>query len=183
MAPADSGIAAATHRLRALVRAVPDFPQPGITFRDVTPLLADAEGFARCLDLMAAPWRDADVQVVCGIEARGFIFGAALADRLRCGFVPLRKPGKLPPPVLSAEYQLEYGSDRLEARADTFAPGTRVLIVDDVLATGGTLAAARTLVGKLGATPIGAAVLIELETLPGRERWGSELPLQALLRY
>lgn len=169
--------------LHSLVRAVPDFPRPGVTFRDVTPLLADSAGFTHCLDLMAAPWRDAAVQAVCGIESRGFIFGAALADRLRCGFVPLRKPGKLPPPIVSAEYQLEYGRDRLEARADALVPGARVLIVDDVLATGGTLAAARALVEALGARAVGASVLIELTALPGRARWNGDAPLHALLRY
>lgn len=175
--------AAAVQAMRSLIRAVPDFPQAGVTFRDVTPLLADAEGFALCLERMAAPWREAHVQAVCGIEARGFIFGAALADRLRCAFVPLRKPGKLPPPVVAAEYELEYGRDRLEARADTLAPGARVLIVDDVLATGGTLAAARSLIGKLGARTIGASVLLELPALCGRARWKDDVPLQALLEF
>jgi adenine phosphoribosyltransferase len=184
MAPAGSGAAAeVTRRLFELIRAVPDFPQPGVTFRDITPLLADADGFAHCIDLLAAPWRDAGVQVVCGIESRGFIFGAALADRLRSGFVPLRKPGKLPPPVVSAQYQLEYGSDALEMRADAPHGGERVLIVDDVLATGGTLAAARSLVEKAGMRPVGAGVLIELGALTGRARWGEDLPLHALLRY
>ncbi|WP_300614892.1 adenine phosphoribosyltransferase [Dokdonella sp.] len=183
MTPADSGDTAAAHALHALIRAVPDFPKPGVTFRDVTPLLADTDGFTRCLELMAAPWRDAGVEAICAIESRGFIFGAALADRLRCGFVPLRKPGKLPPPVVSADYELEYGHDRLEARAGALAPGARVLIVDDVLATGGTLAAARTLVEKLGARTIGASVLIELAALSGRARWNGDAPLHALLRY
>lgn len=170
-------------RLFELIRAVPDFPQPGVTFRDITPLLADAEGFAHCIDLLAGPWRNAGVQVVCGIESRGFIFGAALADRLRCGFVPLRKPGKLPPPVVAAAYRLEYGSDALEVRADAPHEGQRALIVDDVLATGGTLAAARSLVGKIGMRVVGASVLIELTALPGRTHWGEDLPLHALLRY
>lgn len=184
MARAGNGAAAeVTRRLSELIRAVPDFPQPGITFRDITPLLADADGFAHCIDLLAEPWRAAGVQVVCGIESRGFIFGAALADRLRSGFVPLRKPGKLPPPVVSAQYRLEYGSDALEMRADAPHGGERVLIVDDVLATGGTLAAARSLVEKAGMRPVGAGVLIELNTLPGRARWGGDLPLHSLLRY
>lgn len=183
MTAADSGAAEVTQRLSDLIRAVPDFPQPGITFRDITPLLADADGFAHCIDLLAEPWREAGVQVVCGIESRGFIFGAALADRLRSGFVPLRKPGKLPPPVVAAQYQLEYGRDALEARADAPRNGERVLIVDDVLATGGTLAAARSLVDQLGMRAVGASVLIELSALPGRARWGDDLPLHALLRY
>ena len=166
-----------------LIRAVADFPQPGVTFRDVTPLLADAAAFARCIDALGEPWRDAHISVVCGIEARGFIFGAALAHRLGAGFVPLRKPGKLPPPVVSVDYQLEYGSDRLEARADAIKPGQRVLIVDDVLATGGTLAAARALVEKLGGDVAGSSVLIELDALNGRSRWPSASLLHSLMRY
>jgi len=170
------------------IRAVPDFPKPGVTFRDVTPLLADASTFAACIDQLAEPWQDQRVQIVCGIEARGFIFGVALAQKLRAGFVPLRKPGKLPPPVVGVDYALEYGSDRLEVSADALHVGQRVLIVDDVLATGGTLAAACTLVEKLGAALIGASVLIELDALQGRSRWsaGPCLPgsrLHALLNY
>lgn len=166
-----------------LVRAVPDFPKPGVLFRDVTPLLADARGFADCIAALAAPWRAVGVQAVCGIEARGFIFGAALAQALGAGFVPLRKSGKLPPPVLAEDYALEYGSDRLEARSDVLKPGERVLLVDDVLATGGTLAAAQALVSRFGAELMGAGVVIELEALRGRERWTGGQPLHALLRY
>jgi adenine phosphoribosyltransferase len=169
--------------LAALIRDVADFPQPGVTFRDVTPLLADARGFARCIDALAEPWLGQDVQAVCGIEARGFIFGAALAQKLSAGFVPLRKPGKLPPPVLSIDYQLEYGRDRLEARSDALKPGERVLLVDDVLATGGTLAAARALLDGFQAITVGASVVIELPALQGRLRWQGGEPLHALLRY
>lgn len=167
----------------SLVRAVPDFPKPGIVFRDITPLLADAGGFARCIDALAEPWLGQGVQAVCGIESRGFIFGAALAQKLNAGFVPLRKPGKLPPPVTGVDYQLEYGSDRLEARDDALKPGERVLIVDDVLATGGTLLAARALVEQLGAQLAGAVVLIELDALGGRQRWHGAAPLHSLLHY
>jgi adenine phosphoribosyltransferase len=167
----------------ALVRAVPDFPKPGIVFRDITPLLADAGAFARCIDALAEPWVGQGVQAVCGIESRGFIFGAALAQKLQAGFVPLRKQGKLPPPVSGVDYQLEYGADRLEARDDALRPGERVLIVDDVLATGGTLAAARALVQMLGAELVGAAVVIELDGLGGRARWPGAAPLHALLHY
>ncbi|MEO7063642.1 MAG: adenine phosphoribosyltransferase [Dokdonella sp.] len=170
-------------QIRNLIRAVPDFPSAGVIFRDITPLLADAGAFARCVDLLAEPWLGMDVQAVCAIEARGFILGAALARRLDAGFVPLRKPGKLPPPVIGVEYELEYGRDRLEAGADALPAATRVLIVDDVLATGGTLEAAHTLVGRLGARVLGASVLIELIALRGRERWANEAPLHALLRY
>jgi adenine phosphoribosyltransferase len=169
--------------IQSLIRAVPDFPKPGVTFRDITPLLADAGGFARCIDAMAEPWQGSEIQAVCGIESRGFIFGAALAQKLHAGFVPLRKPNKLPPPVVEVEYQLEYGIDRLQARNDALRPNERVLLVDDVLATGGTLAAARTLVEKLGGTVCGAALVIELAALQGRTRWRDDVPLHALLRY
>lgn len=169
--------------IESLIRAVPDFPKPGVTFRDITPLLADAGGFARCIDAMAEPWQGSAIQAVCGIESRGFIFGAALAQKLHAGFVPLRKPNKLPPPVIEVEYQLEYGVDRLQARNDALRPSERVLLVDDVLATGGTLAAARTLVEKLGGTVCGAALVIELAALQGRTRWRDDVPLHALLRY
>jgi adenine phosphoribosyltransferase len=167
----------------ALIRAVPDFPKPGVLFRDVTPLLADASGFAQCIDALAEPWLGQGVQAVCGIESRGFIFGAALAYKLGSGFVPLRKPGKLPPPLAAVEYQLEYGSDRLEARSDALRPGERTILVDDVLATGGTLAAGRALVEQLGGELLGASVVIELEALQGRRRWSGSTPLHALLRY
>ncbi|WP_108470875.1 adenine phosphoribosyltransferase [Rhodanobacter thiooxydans] len=169
--------------LAALIRAVPDFPRPGVMFRDVTPLLADAGSFARCIDALAEPWQGSGVQAVCGIEARGFIFGAALAQKLHAGFVPLRKPGKLPPPVASVDYQLEYGSDQLQVQHDAFRPGERVLLVDDVLATGGTLVAAAALVGQLGAGLLGASVVIELPALQGRSRWPAGKPLHSLLRY
>jgi adenine phosphoribosyltransferase len=166
-----------------LVRAIADFPKTGVIFRDVTPLLADAESFARCIDALAEPWLHADVQVVCGIDARGFIFGAALAQKMRAGFVPLRKSGKLPPPVVGVDYELEYGTDRLEARSDSLRQGQRVIIADDVLATGGTLAAAAGLVDRLGGHLIGASVLIELDGLDGRSRWPSDKPLHSLLNY
>lgn len=171
------------HDLEALIRAVPDFPQPGVTFRDITPLLADAGAFARCIDALAGPWLGEGVQAVCGIESRGFIFGAALAQKLNAGFVPLRKPRKLPPPVVGVDYALEYGHDRLEVRADALQPGERVLLVDDVLATGGTLAAAQALLGRFGADLAGASVVIELEALGGRARWRGGAPLHALVHY
>jgi len=170
-------------RLRELIRAVPDFPSAGIVFRDITPLLADAGEFARCIALLAGPWSEAHVQAVCAIESRGFIFGAAMATALGAGFVPVRKPNKLPPPVVGVDYALEYGSDRMEIRADALRAGERVLLVDDVLATGGTLLAARALVDKLGAHVLGASVLIELTALSGRTRWGDAAPLRALLEY
>ncbi|MEO6690657.1 MAG: adenine phosphoribosyltransferase [Dokdonella sp.] len=169
--------------LQALIRAVPDFPTAGITFRDITPLLADAQAFARCIECLAEPWVDQRIEAICAIESRGFIFGAALATRLGAGFVPLRKPCKLPPPVIGIDYELEYGHNRLEARADACRAGERVLLVDDVLATGGTLAAAHALVKTTGAHIVGASVLIELPALSGRKRWPDDLPLHALLSY
>ena len=167
----------------ALIRDVPDFPKPGIHFKDITPLLADPGGFAWVVETMAAPWREQGVDCVVGIEARGFILGAALAHALRVGFVPVRKPGKLPAPVFAQEYALEYGSDRLEIHEDAIRPGMRILLVDDVLATGGTLVAARALVERAEATLVGASVLVELAALGGRARWGDDRPLQASLRY
>lgn len=152
-------------------------------FKDVTPLLADARGFAACMEELASPWRHERIDMVCGIESRGFIFGAALALMLGTGFVPLRKSGKLPARTVSVDYQLEYGTDRLEAHADAFAAGARVLVVDDVLATGGTLEASRRLLAQLGADVAGAAVVIELAFLGGRERWQDDAPLRALLSY
>jgi adenine phosphoribosyltransferase len=167
----------------SLIRAVPDFPKPGVIFRDITPLLADGVAFACCIDAMAEPWLARDVQAVCGVESRGFIFAAALAQKLGAGFIPLRKPGKLPPPVMHADYQLEYGTDRLEARVGTVRQGERVLLVDDVLATGGTLGAARNLLGQLGAELVGASVVIELLALQGRALWPQHVPLHSVLHY
>jgi len=170
-------------RLAAHIRDVPDFPSPGVLFKDITPLLADAGALRDCVDALASPWRGAGLDVICGIEARGFIFGAALARALDIGFVPLRKAGKLPAATHSVEYLLEYGSARLEVHADALAPGARVLIIDDVLATGGTLAAGFELVQSLGAEVAGAAVVIELAFLEGRARWPADVPLHALIRY
>ena len=166
-----------------LIREVPDFPSPGILFRDVSPLLADPAGFAAATEALAQPWRDVALDAVAGIEARGFLFGVALARELGVGFVPLRKPGKLPGPVHEAAYALEYGSDRLQVQCDAVPAGANLLLVDDVLATGGTLAAAAGLVDALGARLAGAAVLIELEALGGRGRWRRDAPLHAVLRY
>src|SRR5699024_3894127 len=129
----------------SLIRDIPDFPGPGVVFKDITPLLADPAGFTACLHDMAAPWRTAGIDAVCGSESRGFIFGAALATMLGAGFVPLRKAGKLPAATLGVDYALEYGRARLEVHRDALRPGQRVLVVDDVLATGGTLVASRQL--------------------------------------
>lgn len=166
--------------LHTWVRAVPDWPEPGVTFRDLTPLLADAAAFGQLIGhLTAAGAGLRPVDVVVGIEARGFILGAPVADHLGAGFVPLRKAGKLPSDVLSATYSLEYGEATLEIHSDALAPGNRVLVVDDVLATGGTLAAAGQLVAESGATHVGSVVAIELTALAGRSQLG-DIPVIAL---
>ncbi|WP_305804566.1 adenine phosphoribosyltransferase [Stenotrophomonas sp. YIM B06876] len=166
-----------------LIRDVADFPRPGILFKDITPLLADGHDFTAAVEAMAQPWRGAGLQAVLGIESRGFILGAALAHVLGVGFVPLRKPGKLPGRLLTQDYELEYGSDRIEVHADAVPPGARVLLVDDVLATGGTLLAALSLARQLQAVVAGAAVLVELPGLGGRGRWPAAVPLVATLDY
>jgi adenine phosphoribosyltransferase len=157
-------------QLKKLVRDVPDFPQPGIVFRDITPILADKTVFREVVDMMSKRWLDQKVDHVAAIEARGFIPGAAIAVRLNAGFIPIRKAGKLPWRVLSHSYQLEYGTDQLDVHEDALARGDKVLIVDDVLATGGTAAAAVALVRKLGGDVVGVQVLIELAALGGRKR-------------
>ncbi|HYR45719.1 MAG TPA: adenine phosphoribosyltransferase [Thermoanaerobaculia bacterium] len=159
--------------LRSYIRDVPDFPTPGILFRDITPLLASPEAFREAVGAMAAPFREQRIEKILGIEARGFMFGAAIARELEVGFVPARKPGKLPRETLRASYGLEYGKDCLEVHADAFRRGERVLIADDVLATGGTAGAAAELVEKLGASVSGITFFIELEKLNGRSRLGS----------
>ena len=167
--------------LNILIRDVPDFPKPGVVFKDIGPLLADPTGFAACITALASPWRNVPVDAVCGIESRGFIFGAAMALELKTGFVPLRKVGKLPPPTVGVDYDLEYGSARLEIGAQGLAAGSRVLLVDDVLATGGTLDAARRLLDAVGAHVVGAGIVIEIDALNGRNRWPEAIPLRALL--
>ena len=157
-----------TLQIETLIRAIPDFPIPGILFRDITPLLADRAGFKATVDLFVDRFRDARVEAVVGIEARGYMLGAPAAYALGAGFVPLRKPGKLPGEKYSEEYALEYGTNTLEIHADAVGNGHRVLVVDDLLATGGTIAATLRLLKKLGADVVGTAVLIELEALGGR---------------
>jgi len=155
---------------RAYIHDVPDFPSPGILFRDVTPLLASPAAFADAVKAMAEPFRAAAPDKILGIEARGFLFGTALARELHVGIVPARKPGKLPRKAERVSYGLEYGKDGLEVHADAFAPGERVLVVDDVLATGGTAKAAADLAERLGACVIGVSVFIELVALGGRSK-------------
>lgn len=161
---------AEVERLRAAIRDVPDFPRPGILFKDVTTVLADPALFPLATAAMAAPWREAGITHVVGIESRGFIFGAPIAQELGAGFIPVRKPGKLPYRRERVEYALEYGTDALEVHVDACGGDARVLIVDDVLATGGTAAAAARLVAQLGATLAGYSFLIELAGLAGAGR-------------
>ena len=168
--------------LRARVRDVPDFPKKGIVFKDLMPLIADATAFGRAIDLLAAWARPRAPDVILGAEARGFIFGGALAYTLGCGFVPARKPGKLPWETVEATYELEYGTDTLEVHADAFAEGARVIVLDDVLATGGTARAKIELVERLGAQVVGALFVVELTFLNGRDRLeGTDM--HALLQY
>lgn len=157
-------------QLKSKIRHVPDFPKPGILFYDITTLLADPAGFKDTIDAIAAPYAGTGVDRVVGIESRGFILASAVADRLGAGFVPIRKPGKLPSTTLGESYALEYGTDALEIHDDALGPGHRVLVVDDVLATGGTARAAVNLVRRLGSTLQGAAFLIELDFLKGRDK-------------
>jgi adenine phosphoribosyltransferase len=156
--------------LKKYIRDIPDYPQKGIIFRDITPILADKKIFPELVELMSKAWLGEKPDLVAAIEARGFIPGAAIAVKLNAGFVPIRKVGKLPWKVISESYQLEYGTDQLEVHSDAVEPGQKVLIVDDVLATGGTASAAVRLMRKLGAEVLGVQVLIELSYLGGRER-------------
>ena len=169
--------------LTPLIRDIPDFPKPGIVFKDITPLLREPAGLAMAVELMASPFRGRHVDLVCGAESRGFIFGTALAQTLDAGFVPIRKPNKLPFEKHSVEYGLEYGTDKLEIHTDAVAHGQKVLMVDDLLATGGTMKAACDLVQKLGGDIIGISVLIELTFLNGREKFKEYGQVHAVLRY
>jgi adenine phosphoribosyltransferase len=168
--------------LKALVRTVPDFPKPGILFYDITTLLKDPKGFAALIDALAHYYIDKDIDLVLGIEARGFIFGPALAYRLNAGFVPVRKPKKLPGPTVRVTYDLEYGSDTLEIHADAIEPGQRVVLVDDLLATGGTMEATIKLVQQLGGEIAGLGFAIELDFLKGRDRF-QDYDVFSLLHY
>lgn len=169
--------------LKEKIRAVPDFPKKGILFRDITPLLASPEAFSTAIDLMIEPLRGRKLGAVAGIESRGFIFAAAIALRLGIPFVPIRKPGKLPCKTRRMSYALEYGTDSIEIHEDAFPAGTDVLLVDDLLATGGTMEAAVRLVKELGGKPVEALFLIELEFLEGRKRLLPLCPVRSILPY
>jgi len=166
----------------ALIRNVPDFPIPGIQFKDITTLLRDGPALRAVIDQLAAPYHDQAIDVVAGVESRGFIFSAPVAYQLGAGLVPIRKPGKLPAATVEVAYTLEYGTNVLQMHADAFQPGSRVLIVDDLLATGGTVGAAVQLVQKLGGQIAGLAFVIELSFLDGRAQLG-DYPIHSLLRY
>jgi adenine phosphoribosyltransferase len=169
--------------LKSTVRDVVDYPKPGIVFKDLTTLMRDAEAFSFVLDALANTARKVQPTVVVGIEARGFILAPVVAHQLGLGFVPVRKPGKLPWEVEKQAYALEYGEDTIEVHKDSFNPGDRVLIVDDLLATGGTAKAAKSLVEKLGATVVGAGFVIELAFLDGREQLGLDDNVFSVIRY
>lgn len=168
--------------LRNAIRNIPDFPKPGIQFKDITPLLQDARLFAGAIELLAGSFQPGSVDVVAGIDARGFIFASAVATRLGAGFVPIRKKGKLPWKTLETSYDLEYGSNSIAIHEDAVAPGGRVLLVDDLLATGGTAGAAIQLLQQLNVTVLEVAFLIELEFLAGRKRL-PEVPVRSLIQY
>ncbi len=168
--------------MKALIQDVPDFPKKGILFKDITPLLADPAGFDSVIEGLIAPFKQKRVQIVAGVESRGFLLAPAMAARLGAGIVPFRKKGKLPRKVHSATYDLEYGTDSIEAHADAIPKGANILLVDDVLATGGTAAAASSLIEKLGGNLVGSAFLIELAFLNGRKNLPGQT-IHSLLTY
>jgi adenine phosphoribosyltransferase len=168
--------------LKSLIRDVPDFPKPGIVFKDITTLLNHAEGLRYCIDAMAEKVADLKADYIVGMESRGFIFGTPLAYKLGLGFVPVRKPGKLPSEIHSVEYALEYGSDRLEIHQDAFHPGSRVLVIDDLIATGGTAAATAQLIEQTGSSLVGFGFIIELSFLAGRKNLPN-VPIVSLIEY
>ncbi len=169
-------------RLKSTIRDIPDFPKPGIIFKDITPILSDASLLQACVDHLAAQFAGANIDAVVGMESRGFIFGAPLALALGVAFVPARKPGKLPYDSIGVEYDLEYGTARLEMHTDAVGEGARVLVVDDLLATGGTAAATNSLIRKLGAEVVANCFVIELSFLPGREAIG-DIPVHSIVTY
>ena len=169
---------------RPFIRSIPDYPRAGVMFRDVTTLLGDADAFRRAVDAMVLPWKDAGIDRVAGIEARGFILGGALAHQLGAGFVPLRKRGKLPHTTVRVVYSLEYGVDEMEMHTDAIKPGERILLVDDLIATGGTATAAVKLIRSQGGQVLGATFVIDLPELGGAQRLRDlEVPVSALVEF
>ncbi|MBN2524821.1 MAG: adenine phosphoribosyltransferase [Deltaproteobacteria bacterium] len=168
--------------IKTLIRDIPDFPKPGILFKDITPLLQNAVGLKVALDALAQPFADKGITAVAGMESRGFIFGVPVAERLGVGFVPVRKPGKLPAETVSEEFTLEYGTDTLEIHKDALAPGDKVLVIDDLLATGGTARATINLIRKLGAEVVGIGFVIELSFLNGKDSL-QDVPVHSLISY
>ncbi len=168
--------------LKALIRDIPDFPKPGILFRDITTLLRDPAGLQYTIDTMATQVCDLEPQYIVGMESRGFIFGAALAYKLGIGFIPVRKLGKLPAAVHTVEYALEYGTDKLQIHQDAATPGSRIVIVDDLIATGGTAAATAKLIEEIGSHLVGCAFVIELDDLGGRSHL-PDVPISSLVHY
>ncbi|MGB3767300.1 MAG: adenine phosphoribosyltransferase [Phormidesmis sp.] len=169
--------------LKALIKDIPDFPQPGIVFRDITTLLQDPAGLSYTVEQLSAEAKELNPDCIAGIESRGFIFAMPMAYQLQKGFVPIRKAGKLPRAVHSVEYTLEYGKDKLEVHQDAFASGSRVVVVDDLLATGGTAAATAKLIEKTGAVLAGFIFVIELSGLAGRDNLPSDVPIVSLIQY
>jgi adenine phosphoribosyltransferase len=170
--------------LRDAIRTIPDYPKPGIMFRDITTLLGDARAFRQAVDQLVAPYAGQKIDKVAGVEARGFILGGAIAHQLSIGFLPIRKRGKLPYKTISEEYQLEYGVDQVEIHIDAVAKGERVLVVDDLIATGGTAAAAISLLRKAGAEVVGSAFVVDLPELKGADRLRAMgVPVQALVAF
>ena len=169
--------------LKALIKDIPDFPQEGIVFRDVTTLLQNPEGLRYTVDQLSQRSAELNPDLVVGIESRGFIFGMPVSHQLNMGFVPVRKAGKLPREVYGVDYDLEYGQDRLEVHQDAFAAGSRVVIIDDLLATGGTAAATAQLIEKAGGTVAGFVFVIELEDLSGRDKFPTDAPVISLVQY
>ena len=170
-------------KVKDKIRAVKDFPKQGIVFRDITTALKEPEILQIMIDYLCEQFKDTKIDYIAGIESRGFIFGMPMAYKLNAGFVPVRKPNKLPAETISEEYSLEYGTDKIEIHADSFEKGANVLIVDDLLATGGTADAACKLVKKAGGNLVGIAFLIELEALKGRDKFDKDLKVVSMLKY
>ncbi len=169
-------------KIKSMIRDIPDFPKKGILFRDITTALKDAETLKLTIDEIYEAFKDEKINYIAGIESRGFIYGMPLAYKLNCGFIPIRKPNKLPGEVISVEYELEYGKDKIEIHKDALKPTDKVLIVDDLLATGGTAAAAVKLIKQV-ANPVGVAFVIELEDLKGRKKLPNDLKVVSLVKY